>query len=74
MSDIVRLSAAELAAKIAAKEVSSVEATQACLDQIDRTDGELHAFLHVAGEQALACAPAAEDGRFRVPQILGEEA
>src|SRR6478736_2717071 len=24
-------------------------------------------------EQALACAPAAEDGRFRVPQILGEE-
>ena len=25
-------------------------------------------------EQALACAPAAEDGRFRVPQILGEEA
>jgi aspartyl-tRNA(Asn)/glutamyl-tRNA(Gln) amidotransferase subunit A len=56
VSDIVRLSAAELAAKIAAKEVSSVEATQACLDQIDRTDGELHAFLHVAGEQALAAA------------------
>jgi aspartyl-tRNA(Asn)/glutamyl-tRNA(Gln) amidotransferase subunit C len=25
-------------------------------------------------QQALACAPAAEDGRFRVPQILGEEA
>jgi aspartyl-tRNA(Asn)/glutamyl-tRNA(Gln) amidotransferase subunit C len=25
-------------------------------------------------EQALAGAPAAEDGRFRVPQILGEEA
>ena len=25
-------------------------------------------------EQALACAPAAEDGRFRVPRILGEEA
>jgi aspartyl-tRNA(Asn)/glutamyl-tRNA(Gln) amidotransferase subunit C len=24
-------------------------------------------------EQALAAAPAAEDGRFRVPQILGEE-
>jgi aspartyl-tRNA(Asn)/glutamyl-tRNA(Gln) amidotransferase subunit C len=24
-------------------------------------------------EQALAMAPAAEDGRFRVPQILGEE-
>lgn len=25
-------------------------------------------------EQALAAAPAAEDGRFRVPRILGEEA
>lgn len=25
-------------------------------------------------EQALAGAPAAEDGRFRVPRILGEEA
>ena len=25
-------------------------------------------------EQALACAPAAEDGRFRVPRILDEEA
>ncbi len=25
-------------------------------------------------EQALAAAPAAEDGRFRVPQILAEEA
>ncbi len=24
-------------------------------------------------EAALACAPAAEDGRFRVPQILGDE-
>ncbi|NUT50207.1 MAG: aspartyl/glutamyl-tRNA amidotransferase subunit C, partial [Saccharothrix sp.] len=25
-------------------------------------------------QQALAGAPAAEDGRFRVPRILGEEA
>jgi aspartyl-tRNA(Asn)/glutamyl-tRNA(Gln) amidotransferase subunit C len=25
-------------------------------------------------DAVLACAPAAEDGRFRVPQILGEEA
>ncbi|AXB44514.1 MULTISPECIES: Asp-tRNA(Asn)/Glu-tRNA(Gln) amidotransferase subunit GatC [Amycolatopsis] len=27
----------------------------------------------LAQEQALAGAPAAEDGRFRVPRILGEE-
>ncbi len=56
MSDLVRLTAAELAAKIAAKEVSATEVTRACLDQIDRTDGEYHAFLHVAAEQALATA------------------
>ncbi|BBZ34416.1 Asp-tRNA(Asn)/Glu-tRNA(Gln) amidotransferase subunit GatA [Mycolicibacterium confluentis] len=55
-SDLVRLSAADLAAKIAAKEVSSTEVTQACLDQIERTDGDYNAFLHVAGEQALAAA------------------
>ena len=35
MTDLIRLVAAELAAKIAAKEVSSVEVTQACLDQIE---------------------------------------
>jgi len=28
----------------------------------------------LAQEQALAGAPASEDGRFRVPQILGDEA
>jgi aspartyl-tRNA(Asn)/glutamyl-tRNA(Gln) amidotransferase subunit A len=56
VSDLTRLDAATLGAKIAAKEVSSVEATQACLDQIAETDDKYHAFLHVAGEQALATA------------------
>lgn len=28
----------------------------------------------LTAEEALACAPAVEDGRFRVPRILGEEA
>ena len=55
-TDIIRLTAAELGTKIAAGEVTSVEATQACLDQIERTDAEYHAFLHVAGPQALATA------------------
>ena len=53
-SDLVRLSAAELGAKIAAKEVSSTEVDPACLDQIAETDDQYHAFLHVAEEQALA--------------------
>ncbi len=55
MSDIIRLNAAELAAKIAAGDVSSVEATQAHLDRIAAVDGDVHAFLHV-NEHALAAA------------------
>jgi len=51
---VIRLHAATLGAKIAAKEVSSTEVTRACLDQIAETDGDYHAFLHVAEEQALA--------------------
>lgn len=60
-SDIVRLDAATLGAKIAAKEVSSTEATRACLDQIAATDGDYHAFLHVAEEKVLAEASRIDD-------------
>jgi len=56
MSDVIRLDAATLGAKIAAKELSSVEVTQACLDQIATTDERYHAFLHVAADEALATA------------------
>src|SRR5205823_11005595 len=56
MTDLIRLDAATMGEKIAGREVSSVEVTQACLDQIEATDGQYHAFLHVAGEQALAAA------------------
>jgi aspartyl-tRNA(Asn)/glutamyl-tRNA(Gln) amidotransferase subunit C len=41
------------------------------LTNITRPD-EVHPGL--TQEQALSGAPAAEDGRFRVPRILGEEA
>jgi aspartyl-tRNA(Asn)/glutamyl-tRNA(Gln) amidotransferase subunit A len=60
MTDIVRLDAASLAAKIADKELSSTELTQACLDQIQATDDRYNAFLHVAAEQALAAAGAVD--------------
>ncbi|MDT5016411.1 MAG: aspartyl-tRNA(Asn)/glutamyl-tRNA(Gln) amidotransferase subunit [Mycobacterium sp.] len=52
-NDVIRLDAATLGEKIAAKEVSSTEVTRACLDQIAATDGDYHAFLHVAEEHAL---------------------
>lgn len=60
MSELIKLDAATLGAKIAAKEVSSTEATQAHLDQIDATDGTYRAFLHVAAEQALEAAAAVD--------------
>ena len=55
-TDMIRLDAATLGAKIAAREVSSAEVTRACLDRIAETDGTYQAFLHVAEEQALAAA------------------
>lgn len=54
--EIIRLSAAQLAGKLGAGEVSSVEATRAHLDRIDAVDPAVHAFLHVAHERALATA------------------
>ena len=56
MTDLIRRTAAELAAGIAGKEFSSTEVTQAHLDQIAATDGAYHAFLHVAADNALASA------------------
>ncbi|KQT01399.1 Asp-tRNA(Asn)/Glu-tRNA(Gln) amidotransferase subunit GatA [Cellulomonas sp. Leaf395] len=55
-TDLTRLSAAALADKLTAKEVSSVEATQAHLDRIADVDHAVHAFLQVSGEAALAAA------------------
>ncbi|MCG8919479.1 Asp-tRNA(Asn)/Glu-tRNA(Gln) amidotransferase subunit GatA [Actinokineospora sp. PR83] len=61
MSDLIRLPAAELAAKIHAGEVSSVQATQAHLDRIAAVDPAVHAFLHVDGERALQAAKAVDE-------------
>jgi aspartyl-tRNA(Asn)/glutamyl-tRNA(Gln) amidotransferase subunit A len=55
-TELIRLTAAELAAKIHSREVSSVEVTRAHLDRITQVDPAVHAFLHVAAEPALAAA------------------
>jgi len=60
VTDIIRADAATLAAQIAAKELSSVEITRACLDQIAATDDRYHAFLHVAADEALSAAAAVD--------------
>ncbi|AKK05646.1 aspartyl/glutamyl-tRNA(Asn/Gln) amidotransferase subunit A [Corynebacterium mustelae] len=55
-SELTSMTAAELAAKIHSRELSSVEVTQAHLDRIGEIDGDIHAFLHVGTEEALAAA------------------
>ena len=51
---------AEAAALIAARKLSPVELTRACLDRVDAIDGVLHSFLHLAADSAMATARAAE--------------
>ena len=60
-ADYTTWTAAELAEKIHAKEISSAEVTQAHLDRIEKVDGEINAFLHVGGDEALAAATAVDN-------------
>ncbi|WP_182885938.1 Asp-tRNA(Asn)/Glu-tRNA(Gln) amidotransferase subunit GatA [Microbispora sp. H10885] len=53
---LIRKTAAELGALIAAREVSAVEVAQAHLDRIAEVDGRVNAFLHVDAESTLAQA------------------
>jgi aspartyl-tRNA(Asn)/glutamyl-tRNA(Gln) amidotransferase subunit A len=55
---VTDLTLAELAAAIAARKVSAVEATGACLDRIARLDGRLRAFITLDADRALARARA----------------
>jgi aspartyl-tRNA(Asn)/glutamyl-tRNA(Gln) amidotransferase subunit A len=68
--ELVRMTAAGLAAAIAAGEVSAVDVTRAHLDRIEAVDQRVRAFLHVAPECALAAA-AAVDERRRAGEPLG---
>ena len=56
MTDLTRLTAAELAEKIHSREVSAVEVTRAHLERIAEVDEAVHAFLHVAEQAALEAA------------------
>jgi aspartyl-tRNA(Asn)/glutamyl-tRNA(Gln) amidotransferase subunit A len=55
-TDLTGLTAAQTAAAIAAGEVSAEQVADAHLDRIAAVDGEVHAFLHVARDVALAAA------------------
>ncbi|MGH2927693.1 MAG: amidase family protein, partial [Solirubrobacteraceae bacterium] len=56
MTELIEKTAAELAAAMNAGQASAVEVTKAHLDRIGAVDGAVKAFLHVAGEDALAQA------------------
>jgi aspartyl-tRNA(Asn)/glutamyl-tRNA(Gln) amidotransferase subunit A len=63
MTDLTRLSAADVAATIAAGEASAREVTQAHLDRIEAVDPQVHAFLQVDTQGALAAADAVDAKR-----------
>lgn len=55
-----QLTISELTAKLAKREVSAREITQSCLDQIQRVDGKIRAFLSYDATDALAQAEVAD--------------
>ena len=60
--ELFELTALELGAKIKAHEIGVVEATRACLDRIEEKERDVHAFITVTPELALARAEAVQRG------------
>jgi aspartyl-tRNA(Asn)/glutamyl-tRNA(Gln) amidotransferase subunit A len=69
-TELTSMTAAQMAEAIAAGEVSATEVTQAHLDRIEAVDDQVHAFLHVSAERALAAA-AAVDAKRAAGEPLG---
>jgi aspartyl-tRNA(Asn)/glutamyl-tRNA(Gln) amidotransferase subunit A len=63
MIDLCQLTLEQAAALLEAKEISSVDLTRAALDRIRTTDGDIHSFISVTEEVALAQARAADERR-----------
>jgi aspartyl-tRNA(Asn)/glutamyl-tRNA(Gln) amidotransferase subunit A len=62
---MIRNNAADMAAQLAAGEITSVALTQAHLDRIAAVDGDVHAFLHIDTQGALAQATAVDAKRAK---------
>ncbi|MBE9500592.1 MULTISPECIES: Asp-tRNA(Asn)/Glu-tRNA(Gln) amidotransferase subunit GatA [Streptomyces] len=67
--ELITLTAAELAARIASGEVTAVEATEAHLARIGAVDEKVNAFLHVDREGALAQAREVDAKRERGEEL-----
>ncbi|MBN9612498.1 MAG: Asp-tRNA(Asn)/Glu-tRNA(Gln) amidotransferase GatCAB subunit A, partial [Actinobacteria bacterium] len=75
MTELTRLTAAQLSAELGTGNVSAVEVAQAHLDRIAAVDTELHAFLHTDAEASLAAARSIDERRAaaaRDGEQLGE--
>jgi aspartyl-tRNA(Asn)/glutamyl-tRNA(Gln) amidotransferase subunit A len=73
MSDLNHLSITEAADKLQKKEISAVELTRACLDEIQKRDGSIHAYLEVFddAEKQAAEADALRQAQGDVSPLLG---
>ena len=60
-ADYTTWTAADLAEKIHAREISSVEVTEAHLNRISEIDGDINAFLHVGADEAIAAATSVDE-------------
>ncbi len=69
MTELTRMTAAELGGLLAAGEVSAVQVARAHLDRIAEVDAQVHAFLHVDAEGALAAARAVDEARAAGAQL-----
>ena len=65
MNDLASFSLAEVATAIAKRKVSSREATEACLEQIEAWQPRVNAFIAIDAEEALAAAGAADEALAR---------
>lgn len=70
MSDILKKSAAEIAASIRAKDISAREVTEAFLSRIESVDGQVHAFVTVTAEKARQMADTV-DARIAAGEEVG---
>ena len=70
MSELTNLSAADLAARIAARDVSAREVTDAFLARIEAVDAQVRAFITVTPDAARAAADAV-DQRLAAGETLG---
>ena len=69
--ELMSLTIAEAAQQIEARTLSPVELIQACLERIESVEPQVHAFVTVCGDEAMAAARRAESeiaqGRYRGP-------